>query len=289
MTRKEKQQSKEYINQLTLEEQEKFLVELYLEYDWNIRSIAAIFEYDTYDIIEYFKNLDIHKCSICKNAKSFKEFYESKNNPFSVESTCKDCKNDRGKERYKENPDPHKAICKSYYEEHKEEHNQRTIAYINDPNHPEHKEKHRAGTKKYMHENRDKFRDRETKYKQNRLKNDPKLRISHNISTYLRTSLNGQKHGRHWENLLGYTLQDLTFHLESKFDDKMTWDNYGSYWHIDHIVGIANFNYSSYEDEAFKKCWSLQNLQPLYGPDNCSKGDIISEEYNNVELAAQLL
>jgi len=30
-------------------------------------------------------------------------------------------------------------------------------------------------------------------------------------------------------------------------------------------------------------------LKPLYGPDNISKGAIISEEWNNVELAAQLL
>ena len=78
-------------------------------------------------------------------------------------------------------------------------------------------------------------------------------------------------------------------HLESKFDDKMTWDNYGSYWHVDHIVGVANFNYTSYEDEAFKKCWSLENLQPLYGVDNLKKGDTISEKWNNTELAAQLL
>jgi hypothetical protein len=91
------------------------------------------------------------------------------------------------------------------------------------------------------------------------------------------------------EELVGYTLEQLMMHLESKFDSKMTWENYGSYWHVDHIVGVANFNYNSYEDEAFKKCWSLANLQPLYGPDNMAKGDVISEEWNNVELAAQLL
>lgn len=289
MTRKERNQYKKYINQLSLEEKEKLLIDLYLNPEWDIRSIVAIFEYQMSDVVQYFKDLDIRVCSECGKGKSFKDFYKCDNSIFGVESICKDCKNDGGKARYAANPDPHKLVCQLYYQDHKEEHNQRMISYVNDPNHPEHKEKHRAGVKKYMRENRDKFRDRETKYKQNRLKNNPKLRVSHNISTYIRTSLNGQKHGRHWEDLLGYTLQDLILHLESKFDDKMTWDNYGSYWHIDHIVGIANFNYNSYNDEAFKKCWSLQNLQPLYGPENCSKGDTISEEYNNIELAAQLL
>lgn len=229
------------------------------------------------------------RCRICNIEKSLDDFYKSKTHIDGRESYCKDCKNKRGKERYAKNPDAHKVVCKAYYEDHKDEHISRMIAYFNDPTHPEHKEKHRAGTKKYMRENRDKFRDREREYKKTRMKNDPKLRISHNISTYIRISLNNNKQGQHWEDLVGYTLQDLRQHLESKFDEKMSWDNYGSYWHIDHIVGIANFNYTSYEDKAFKKCWSLENLQPLYGLDNCSKGDRISEEWNNVELAAQLL
>lgn len=98
-----------------------------------------------------------------------------------------------------------------------------------------------------------------------------------------------KKNGTSINKILGYSMADLKQHLESKFDDKMTRDNYGSYWHIDHIVRVANFSFTSYNDEAFKRCWSLQNLQPLYGPDNLKKKDQISEEWNNVELAAQLL
>ena len=227
------------------------------------------------------------KCKICNQEKVIDEFYKTHRG--GTESYCKDCKNKKGKERYAKNLEHHKSICKAYYEIHKEEHNSRMISYINDPDHPERKEKHRAGVKRYMKENRDQFRDREREYKKLRLKNDTKLRVSHNISTYMRTSLNNNKHGRHWEYLVGYTLDDLIRHLESKFDENMSWENYGIYWHIDHIVGIANFNYTSYNDEEFKKCWSLENLQPLYAPENCSKGDIISEEFGNIESAAQLL
>ena len=63
---------------------------------------------------------------------------------------------------------------------------------------------------------------------------------------------------------LGYTERELIEHLESKFEDGMNWENYGSYWHIDHIIPQSWF---------IKKCWSLENLQPLKAFDNMSKGN----------------
>jgi hypothetical protein len=66
-------------------------------------------------------------------------------------------------------------------------------------------------------------------------------------------------------------------HLSSLFKDGMTWDNYGrSGWHIDHIRPLSSFDLSNKEEliEAF----SLKNLQPLWGSENCSKGSL----YNGV-------
>ncbi|WP_214293962.1 hypothetical protein, partial [Escherichia coli] len=37
---------------------------------------------------------------------------------------------------------------------------------------------------------------------------------------------------------LGYTTEDLNLHIESLFDDGMSWDNYGL-WVIDHILPIS--------------------------------------------------
>jgi hypothetical protein len=74
----------------------------------------------------------------------------------------------------------------------------------------------------------------------------------------------------------------LMSHLESKFQEGMTWDNYGTDWEVDHIVPVASFNFTSYEDEEFKKCWSLSNLQPLWTYQNRIKSDRISEEFNNI-------
>jgi hypothetical protein len=54
----------------------------------------------------------------------------------------------------------------------------------------------------------------------------------------------------------------------------MTWDNYGVFgWHIDHVRPKASFNFTSPDDEEFKQCWALENLQPLWWKDNITKSD----------------
>jgi len=90
----------------------------------------------------------------------------------------------------------------------------------------------------------------------------------------MRQSLHGCKYNRHWEDLVGYTLQELKEHLEKQFKPGMTWDNHGMYgWHIDHIRPISSYNITDYECDDFKECWSLNNLQPLWAKENIIKGN----------------
>ena len=77
------------------------------------------------------------------------------------------------------------------------------------------------------------------------------------------TALRENKSERHWEDLVPYTLQELKQHIESQFTSEMTWDNYGTYWEIDHIIPQNTFNFTSEKDIEFKMCWSLPNLRPL--------------------------
>ena len=93
------------------------------------------------------------------------------------------------------------------------------------------------------------------------------------MATALYRALKSKKSGRKWELLVGYTVNDLIKHLESKFDDKMSWDNYGSYWEVDHIKPRSLFNYICPEDKEFKECWELSNLQPLEAIENMKKGN----------------
>ena len=74
-------------------------------------------------------------------------------------------------------------------------------------------------------------------------------------------------------DLLGYTKEQLKEHIESLFTDGMSWERFDEI-HIDHIRPIASFNYTTTECEDFKKCWALENLQPMWASDNMSKGSL---------------
>jgi len=89
-------------------------------------------------------------------------------------------------------------------------------------------------------------------------------------------ALKAKKGFRKWEDLVGYTLQDLINHLTPLFTDSMAWENYGSIWHVDHVTPKSWFKYESTSDPKFKECWSLTNLQPKFKIDNIKKGNRFS-------------
>ncbi len=100
-----------------------------------------------------------------------------------------------------------------------------------------------------------------------------KSRISESIGGAIWKTLKKVKNGKKWQILVGYTLDELIQHLEKQFTEGMTWDNYGKYgWHIDHKIPINYFYFNSLQDDGFKKCWELSNLQPLWARDNIVKG-----------------
>ena len=93
-------------------------------------------------------------------------------------------------------------------------------------------------------------------------KNNPSFRINNSMSSLIWRAIKGKKNGRMWQHLVGYTLKDLMKYLENKFESWMNWENYGK-WEIDHIKPKSLFKYETAEDSEFKKCWALENLQPL--------------------------
>lgn len=117
--------------------------------------------------------------------------------------------------------------------------------------------------KDYRKENKDKISEKKRVYERRKRETDPKYKLDKNISRSINSSLKNGKGGKHWEDLVGYTLNDLYGHLEKLFKDGMNWENQGKYWEIDHIIPKSWFKYKTYEDEEFKLCWSLPNLQPL--------------------------
>jgi hypothetical protein len=107
---------------------------------------------------------------------------------------------------------------------------------------------------------------------------NPKHRVDDAISGAIYGALKGEKGGRGWQEIVGYTLEDLSSHLEKLFQPGMTWENYGE-WHIDHIIPKLVFQYESPEHIDFGRCWALSNLQPLWAVDNLKKGAKLTKPF----------
>ena len=140
----------------------------------------------------------------------------------------------------------------------------------------ENKDKWNEYIKEYREKNIDKIRETKRNYEKTRKANDPIYKLINNFRTALYQVLkenNVQKNGRYFE-ILQYSPDDLIVHLENQFTNEMTWDNYGE-WHVDHIKPISSFNIEEIGDNEFMKCWSLDNLQPLWGEENIRKSNKI--------------
>jgi 5-methylcytosine-specific restriction endonuclease McrA len=59
----------------------------------------------------------------------------------------------------------------------------------------------------------------------------------------------------------------------------MTWENYGSEWHLDHKIPLSVHNFTKPEHSDFKKAWSLKNLQPLWAEDNLKKNAKLNKPF----------
>ncbi|MCK9521048.1 MAG: hypothetical protein M0R74_18790 [Dehalococcoidia bacterium] len=104
------------------------------------------------------------------------------------------------------------------------------------------------------------------------------------LNTFMRCGIyrsvaKGAKGGKRWEFLIGYTVDRLKQHLEKKFTPEMSWENYGTYWQIDHVIPIAVFNFAHPSDIDFQKCWSLKNLQPMEAKENRRKSDKLNKPF----------
>jgi vacuolar-type H+-ATPase subunit H len=154
---------------------------------------------------------------------------------------------------------------KDYRDSHKDESARYRREYY-----PKNKEKILSQTKAYYQ----KHKARSAETKRNNMRVNIVANLSHKIAKSMGVSLHGNKAGRKWEMLVGYTLNDLKKHLQKKFVKGMTWKRFmNGEIHIDHIIPISYFKYKSTDDIQFKECWALCNLQPLWKRDNLVKNN----------------
>ncbi len=74
-------------------------------------------------------------------------------------------------------------------------------------------------------------------------------------------------------SLLGCSIDYFKNYIESLLSKDMSWNNYGSYWEIDHILPCASFDLKNSEEQEI--CFAYWNLQPLEKIENRQKGSKI--------------
>lgn len=115
-------------------------------------------------------------------------------------------------------------------------------------------------------------KERKRMYQIELMRKNPQYKLSQHFGRYIKEHLSKNHQITKWRDALGYSMEELKKHLESQFEPGMSWDNHGrNGWHIDHIIPISAFNFTSTDDLDFKKCWALSNLRPMWAGDNISK------------------
>ncbi len=191
-------------------------------------------------------------CNVCKIEKPLDRYFRSNH------GTCKECNRKKNRERNK----------KRYHEDpnHKQQQLDRTKKYI----------KETGYWAKWRENNRDKIKEinQNTKeYKrqwaQKQRKENIQYRLKENIRSRINLSLKNKSNSS--KELLGCPIEKYIVYLEKQFDQNMTWENYGTYWEIDHIKPISTFDLTN--EQEIKKCFNYQNTKPLSINENRQKGN----------------
>ena len=230
------------------------------------------------------------KCIRCGKIKKINNFYPDKRKKDKRYSSCKKCSRKIKAEWLKNNVEKIRKKNIIYRIKNKERYRESSRLWYN-KNSKKCCEKSRSWQKKnpektlyYAHKwrlkNLKKMNDYKKKWAKQKRDSDSGFRLNGSLTSAINQSLKGNKKGKHWEQLVGYTLEQLKKYIEKQFTEGMTWENYGKYgWHIDHIIPISAFNFEKSEDADFKRCWALKNLQPLWAKENISKGNKLKKPF----------
>ena len=170
---------------------------------------------------------------------------------------------EKAKHHYRENKDQVLEKNRKYAKE-----NAEFLKKIHNEYRAANRDKSRAWDKKYRDANKAKINDK----LRERRRNDPFRRLRDAIRGSIRAYLGSKKtrRGSTFE-IVGCTPDFLRVHLERQFKDGMTWENYGSHWHVDHRIPLASGNSA----DEIKGLSHWTNLQPLEALENIIKSDKI--------------
>lgn len=143
------------------------------------------------------------------------------------------------------------------------------------------------GGREWVHIYNFEYKARRNKLHREKCRNDPVYKLKCNIRNRIYDRLRhcGIRETDKIE-YLGMSGQCYKEWIESQFTVKMKWENYGTYWEIDHTKPIASFDLSN--DNEIYECFDWKNTRPLKVKENMCKNDkvdykIIKEHRYTVE------
>ena len=164
---------------------------------------------------------------------------------------CKICTEDKDISHFRKN----RYTCR------KCENNQRKQRYY------ENRESELIRVKNYKERNEEKVQEYRRDYKR-------KNKIQNALQTRLCQGLHKTHFSATLKQYLNCTYEKLYSWIEFQFYDGMNWENYGTFWHIDHTIPVSRFNFQNEED--IKKCFNWINLRPLRKEKNLSKSNKVN-------------
>lgn len=198
-------------------------------------------------------------CSDCGENKSVDEYYKSKTYITGILGRCKTCHNKKCANRMKiriKSDDEYSKKMKEYKKKWKTANRGKIIEYL----------------RRWEEKNPEKVKE---------YRNKPHRKLSSNLRKRLREFVKGQ---RRFPGV-GCTRERLVSHIESLWDEGMTWDNYGQ-WHIDHIMPCSAFDLM--DPKQIEECFHYTNLQPLWAKENIIKSNKVSYRKGDSQLCLVL-
>lgn len=236
--------------------------------------------------------IETKHCSSCKIYYILDQFNYDKSTWDNLRRECKNCL----KEYRKKNKERMTEYNKKYWQDTKETQTEKNKVWRQN-----NQERIKENMRKWLEENADRKKQTDKKYREEhreqkneymrlwKRKNYLKLKwmpekskelfehkIKYNTSRRIREML-GQEKSERCLDYVGCSLDKFRIHLESSFQDGMSWKNYGEStthgkrfaWHIDHIIPCSAFDLSNPIHQ--RACFHYKNLQPLWWDQNIQK------------------
>lgn len=227
------------------------------------------------------RKMTTKKCCSCQELKDITNFTKRKASWDGLRARCKSCDKAYKKAYNKANPDKKKGWDKNYKTANAEKVKARHSHYYQDT--WDKRKAYRIAHVDRIKAYNETYKQRKNELISQRRQNDINFKISYNLRTRFHSFISTK--GKKTFGILGIPCDTFLNWLEFQFEEGMSWDTYGTEWHIDHILPVSKFDMTNETDQ--KVCFHWSNFQPLYSQDNlCKSNSIRLHEFFNCFISA---